>query len=463
MIDPIQPAAKLKIVSDTDSPFLREAQPPPVRSLEVGEEWALGRAWRLRILWDPVVQRVEDLVASSARIEGKFSYRVLLIGRDIAIVSAMLARSAARQIQFEVHVFHPDDERTLPFHDEAFDCAIALDWLPLVRPSQREIAVTELCRLARLGVVIANPFHSPEVVAAERAVNALHLSTLGKDEPDLGRHLEYGLPELQRVTAWAGSMFTHVESEPIDELGAWQTSAVVDPDAQSEVSVEDATMAALLPSLRGPLRLPAYRSLIVASSSPLKTERVSTDRASEFGALASHLAIEAAAQRRALDRLQETISSERAREREEFRETVASLAVELHEREAYAGLLAADLNERERVLADQTAVIEGLERRLDDSETDRDELSRNFEELTARFVESERRLGESESQLNRMRNTVGWRLLSRYGRLKFGVLFPVYRMLGRVSPETHEIKRMRDKSELSASLSENSAETHDSK
>jgi hypothetical protein len=292
-----------------------------------------------------------------------------------------------------------------------------------------------------LGVVIANPFHSPEVVAAERAVNALHLSTSGKDKPDLGRHLEYGLPELQRVTAWVASMFAHVKSEPVDELGEWQTSAVVDPEAESEVSVEDATMAALLPSMRGPMQLPAYRSLIVASSSPLKAERVSTDRTFEFGALASHLAIEAAAQRRALDRLRETLTSERARERDEFRETVASLAVELQEGETYAGLLADDLNERDRIIADQTAVIEGLEERLSETDSTLSSLERDRVAMSAQIDALSTQLQESNRQLQRMMNTFGWRLLSRYGRYKFGILFPIYRMLGRVSPETKEIKR----------------------
>src|SRR5688572_30487097 len=83
-------------------------------------------------------------------------------------------------------------------------------------------AVEELCRVAREGVVLSSPFNGHPVVAAERAVNDLYRAATGSDHPRLGRHLEYGLPDLDATREWVGAAFPHVETRSVDHVALWQ-------------------------------------------------------------------------------------------------------------------------------------------------------------------------------------------------------------------------------------------------
>ncbi|HVQ37957.1 MAG TPA: hypothetical protein VMS31_10520 [Pyrinomonadaceae bacterium] len=431
----LPPTTKPKKAAAPETSPARELNSSATDLPKPGIEWGLGRAWLLRMLWGPVASAAEAIVRSSdALLEGQLTFRVLIVGRRPAALRALLLHTTARRFQFEVRTLVPDAEPSLPFEAGAFDCVIALDWLAAIRPSQRESAVVELCRIARLGVLVANPFYSPEVAAAERAVNSIHFATKGEDNRDLGRHLEYGLPELERVRGWIGAAFPYVTSQPIESLSSWQVFASVAVDSfDCDISDADAAVAALLPPMAD-VQPPAYRSLIAGASTPLTSLTDPPVPGCDFGPMATHLAIEAAAQRGALDRLTTAITSERDREREQFQATVASLADEIHEREAHTEVLVAELNALESVVADQTAVIEGLERRL--SDTDTHALSLELERDVAKLSEQEKvqalstQLLETETRLNKLTNSKGWRLLSRYGRIKYRYLLPVYRALG---------------------------------
>lgn len=534
MATTIPPPTKLKIASEPESPSTLELKPLMGDAPKASLEWSLGRAWRLRQLCGPLVKAAEALVLGSrAAMEGQFTFRVLVIGRETAALSGMLSIAASRKLQFQVRAIERDGDNLVPFEAETFDCVIAIDWLPLIRPSQRESAVAELCRIARLGVLIVNPFHTPEVAASERAVNALYLAATGNDNPVLGRHLEYGLPELDRTREWVVAAFPNVISEPIEALATWRLFAsVAVHESNGEVTAEEAAVAALLPPVDAAVQGPAYRTVLVGSSSQLSSTTTTRVHNADSAALGAHLAIEAAAQRRALDRLTEAVSTENERARDEFRTTVASLASELREREAYAEMLAANFKERESEIANQNAVIESLERRLGESDThyrnlesERDALRervRNLEDekegasnhvralenargvalsqvhnlenqrhvaLTQiRDLENERHVAltqirdlenereavnrqlrdladqseaiavqfeerlaalsrellDKQIQLNGITSSVGWRVLSRYGRFKYRFLLPVYRLFGQTSSEQTEPKLRQD-------------------
>ena len=67
------------------------------------------------------------------------------------------------------------------------------------------------------------------------------------------------------------------------------------------------------------------------------------------------------------------------------------------------------------------------------------EQNKELENIAVRLTESEHALKkvstllvDTETQLQRMRNSLGWRLLSRYGRIKHRYLLPIHRMLGQV-------------------------------
>lgn len=368
----------------TEPDARRDRKVAPAR---LGSDWSPRRAWRLRAVWGPVARALDTSASTSSA-----PIRVLAIGRRADTLDAMLAHSAGAR--FEVRAHDPSSEPSLPFETGAFDWAVAVDWLPAVRPSQRERAVAELCRVARSGVVIASPFHSAEVAAAERAVNALHVAATGDDHPELGRHVEYGLPDLDTTRGWAKS-FPNVATRPAEPLATWQAlaSVAIAESPDDTATAADAAAAALLPPATDIPGGPAYRTLLVASASPVSLASPVAP-ADDVAALATHLAIESAAQRTAFDRLADLITTAREREREEFRATVASIAAELHEREAQAEVLTADLRHHAKVVTDQTAMIEAMERRIDETDTHVRNLENEREatRVHVRNLEAEREL-----------------------------------------------------------------------
>lgn len=312
-------------------------------------------------------------------------------------------------------------ELPLSFDDDAFDCVVAVDYLPLVAPSERRLAVEEMCRVARTGVVLSSPFNGHSVVAAERAVNDLHRAATGADHPEIGRHIEFGLPDLDATREWASAAFAYVETRSVDHVALWQameSMAVFDPTTDSTAAV-DAAGAAAFPPLEFIYEAePAYRTLVVAAAhaAPLEPQRHWSlpQMRAEFSAMQMHMALEAAAQRQAFDRLADAVTSERERERDEFRKTVASLAAELHEREAQLELLERELAARDRSMANQSASIAILEHRLEETDTHVENLEaeRDATRVHVRNLEAERdqlrgRLDEVERELGDTHRHVG--------------------------------------------------------
>lgn len=331
-------------------------------------------AWRLHARFGPVASAVERLMrhgsggTSTAR-------RVLVIGRRSAAFESILHQSLAvdgapAAGAVEVQWLGVPTELPFPFDDGAFDAAVSMDALPLVPPSSRERIVAELARVARIGVVISSPFDGPGVAAAERAVNDLCRSARGADHPELGKHLELGLPDLAVTRSWLERAFSHVATVPVEHLHVWQSMATLELFESAAATAEDASEAAHFPVVvpvgEGD---PAYRTLVVASQRPFPVEfRPPGSGNAEFTALAMHVALEGAAQRRSLDRLYSAVTSDRERERREFSEAVASLAAELHEREAIGEMQARDIRERDLTIDHHKATIAELERRIEETD-----------------------------------------------------------------------------------------------
>ena len=361
--------------------------------------WNPARAWRLRTLYTPIARAVEMLLGR----ERESKARVLAVGGTRGALEAVLAhppvvRGVFSPLACEVVWAAGDDDLPLAYDDDAFDCAVAVDWLPLVAPSRRRHAVEELCRVAREGVVLSSPFNGHPVVAAERAVNDLYRAATGSDHPRLGRHLEYGLPDLDATREWVGAAFPHVETRSVDHVALWQaTESMAAFEADDADETLDAAGAAALPPLEFIYEAePAYRTLVAAGArpAPLDPQRhwALPQMRAEFTALQMHLALEAAAQRRAFDDLAEAVTSGREREREEFRTTVASLAAELHEREAQLELLERELRKMELSGANQGAAIAIYERRIEETDVHVENLEREREATAVhvRNLEAER-------------------------------------------------------------------------
>jgi hypothetical protein len=309
--------------------------------------------------------------------------RVLEIGGQGGLLSALLARDSWESGSLPdyevVSVAAIGDARTAA-REAAFDCAVATDWLPLISPSQREQAVVELCHLAREGIVLANPFRAPEVVAAMRAVNDLHRAVRGRDHPTLGRQLELGLPDAETAGRWVTPFFPSVSTRSYEHLALWRAAeslAIMDERGGEAPSPVDAAAAGIY-EMAGSLEPaePGYQTLLVAIARPAEFDDpvvpASSSARPELTALAMHQALELAAQRRVLERLVEAVEVKGQRERDDFKATLASLAEQLQELDARAEFLAREVRARDHALSNQQAVMAqseaGLTARLDHAE-----------------------------------------------------------------------------------------------
>jgi hypothetical protein len=82
-------------------------------------------------------------------------------------------------------------------------------------------------------------------------------------------------------------------------------------------------------------------------------------------------------------------------------------------------------------ISEQDAAFQRLSRQLGQKDV---ALAQNTEKIN----ELADQLRHSEAQLKSIRDTLGWRLLNRYGLLKHAFLLPVYRLFGRVSQPEKE-------------------------
>jgi hypothetical protein len=96
----------------------------------------------------------------------------------------------------EVSGFVKGDAAALPFEDEAFDYVASVDVYEHIEPVSRESHLSELRRVARRGVLLAAPFDSDAVRAAERVANECHRSVYLAENVWLKEHTENGLPRL---------------------------------------------------------------------------------------------------------------------------------------------------------------------------------------------------------------------------------------------------------------------------
>ncbi len=109
----------------------------------------------------------------------------------------------------------------LPFPDNAYDWVVTLDTLEHIPADQREQFLSEQLRVARYGVIIAGPFHSSEVVQAEKNVNDFYKELTGEDHPWLKEHHDYGLPAETIVTTAAQQAGYTVERYTNNTLSLW--------------------------------------------------------------------------------------------------------------------------------------------------------------------------------------------------------------------------------------------------
>jgi polysaccharide pyruvyl transferase CsaB len=112
------------------------------------------------------------------------------------------------------------------------------------------------------------------------------------------------------------------------------------------------------------------------------------------------------------------------------------LTVHLLERQEAFHYRSAQVEEREQIIAARDEVITILQAELGEAERAQQRLTGTNHLLSAQLSKTEyarqtlaTRTANVEGELERIQNTLGWRFLNRYGRIKYKYLLPLYRML----------------------------------
>lgn len=128
--------------------------------------------------------------------------------------------------------------------------------------------------------------------------------------------------------------------------------------------------------------------------------------------------------------------------------TVQTLSTQLIEKDGIVQTLSAQLAERDRKVQSLTTDVADKEHALQMLSFEIAEQNRALQSQTQHAEERIGRLAtqlrDSETQLKRITNTLGWRLLSRFGPIKYRFLLPVYRMFSQLSNKRTATKPPRD-------------------
>jgi SAM-dependent methyltransferase len=84
----------------------------------------------------------------------------------------------------------------LPFASESLDAVVASDTLEHVPPEARERFLSEVWRVARRHAIVAGPYDTPGVAAAEARFRDLISGIRAASDPWLDEHERHGLPDL---------------------------------------------------------------------------------------------------------------------------------------------------------------------------------------------------------------------------------------------------------------------------
>jgi uncharacterized coiled-coil protein SlyX len=194
----------------------------------------------------------------TARGEAVLPGRMFLTDDDVTVVD---------QAECDLPGYIRGDGRGLDFADRSFDVVISCDTLEHVPAADRQAFWRELLRVAKRGVLLAAPFASSEVVAAEALLMAYIQAEHGVEQAMLREHREYGLPELAATCALLDEMGLQHYAYPSGYVHAWlammiakHTTALGDLAVYEQL---DAYYTRFFGS--DDRREPAYRHLILAA------------------------------------------------------------------------------------------------------------------------------------------------------------------------------------------------------
>ena len=142
-------------------------------------------------------------------------------------------------------------------------------------------------------------------------------------------------------------------------------------------------------------------------------------------------------------------------------ETLQTLSTLLVEKDEALQTLSTQLVEKYEALQTLSTLLVEKDGALQTLSAELAEQSRALQSQAEREKETvdvlSAQLLDTETQLKRIKDTLGWRLLSHYGRIKYRFLLPVYRLFGQVSTEPTETAPLHDNPESVISVDQGAA------
>lgn len=347
-----------------------------------------------------IIQETIDL------LRWKKPLRILDVGGSPATLTRFLPQDqvivADRSDQGGLHVFA--DGLSLPFRNAEFDVVTSSDVLEHVIPSDRTHFLTELTRVSSEVVILGAPFDDPAVNQAEEVFQELIWARYGKGYHFIEEHRRNGLPPLQETGQFLkdhGFQVTVLFNGYVHRwLVALSTFFLLqwrfhDPKLNARVNAYYNQNF-----YRADNREPSYRKVLVAA------------RSRDVSGIRPQICPEPQAPES--DKL--------------FHLQILGLLMQL----LTEGWSTRALASEEELSKEQKAVQE-LVAQVGEKEQ---EVHRLTTELSARMAEKEHevhvlsaRLASREDELQRIHRSLGWRILSRYGKFKYRYVLPLLRLM----------------------------------
>ena len=292
----------------------------------------------------------------------------------------------------------------LPFPDRSFDVVVALDLLEHVPAELRSTIIGELVRASRLGLVLAGPFRSDAITAAERRTMSRYREMTGRPHRWLAEHAAHGLPELDETVATLRRSFEHVTVETSNPIELWERLLLANFIAAELGFPDTATHETLLAHYldAGDADTPAYRHILIAADQPLTGQLRSETSAGMDTADALTLVDSALAR---TVREATTARKTAVRHENQLRAGMHSARDEVNrlaEVVRRAKSTKQDLKQRQLQLKQE---LEAIQARLGDAERDRDRYRREAADQSAAKAEAERGVASLRVTVRSLRRT----------------------------------------------------------